>query len=56
MGLVAILALAPNPATRAQLVALLEAVRTGPSRVAAGIEPRMIPSIAPKERHVAFRK
>ena len=49
----------PRPgdaATQAQLVALLEAVRTAPSRLAAGIEPRMIPSIAPKERHGAFRK
>lgn len=49
----------PRPgdaATQAQLVALLEAVRTAPSRVAAGTEPRMIPSIARKELHVPFRR
>ena len=45
-----------DPVSRAELAALLESVRTGPSRVAAGIEPRMIPSITPKERHVSFRK
>jgi CubicO group peptidase (beta-lactamase class C family) len=45
-----------DPVTRADLAALLETVRTGPSRVAAAIEPRMIPSITPKERHVSFRR
>jgi hypothetical protein len=44
-----------DPATRARLAALLEAVRTGPSRVAAGTELRMVPSIMPKERHMSFR-
>jgi CubicO group peptidase (beta-lactamase class C family) len=49
----------PGPAdaaARAQLAALLEAVRTGPSRVAAGTESRMIPSVSPKERHAPFRR
>jgi hypothetical protein len=42
-------------ATQAELAALLEHVRTAPSRVSAEIEPRMIPSIAPKERRVPFK-
>ncbi len=44
-----------DPATRSRLETVLEEVRTGPSRVAAGIEDRMIPSIAPKDRRVSFR-
>jgi hypothetical protein len=34
---------------------LLEEVRIGPSRIAAGIEDRMIPSISPKDRRVPFK-
>jgi CubicO group peptidase (beta-lactamase class C family) len=44
-----------DPSTLSRLNALVEAVRTSPSRVAAGIEDRMIPSVAPKGRHVPFR-
>ena len=44
-----------DPATQSRLTALLEQVRTGPSRVAPGLTNRMIPSISPKERHVPFK-
>jgi CubicO group peptidase (beta-lactamase class C family) len=44
-----------DPAARARLATLLEQVRTGPSRLAPGTEPRMVPSAAPKERRVPFR-
>ena len=44
-----------DPSIRSRLDALLEEVRTSPSRVAAGIEDRMIPSVTPKGRHVPFR-
>jgi len=47
--------LRPAPASRSRLDALLEEVRTGPSRIAAGLENRMIPSISPKDRRVPFR-
>jgi len=47
--------LRPDPTARARLEMLVEEVRTGPSRIAAGIEDRMIPSIAPKDRRVPFR-
>jgi CubicO group peptidase (beta-lactamase class C family) len=49
-------ALRGDPATQRQLVALLEEVRTGPSRVAAGIDPRMVPSITPKGHRVPFKR
>ena len=45
-----------DPATQARLTALLEEVRTGPSRIVAGIEDRMIPSVSPKGRRVPFRR
>jgi len=44
-----------DPATQSRLTRLLEEVRTGPSRVAAGIEDRMIPSVLPKGRRMPFR-
>lgn len=44
----------PDASLRAKLHATLESVRTGPSRIKAGTEPRMVPSIAPKEAHPAF--
>ena len=44
-----------DPATQSRLTALLEEVRTGSSRVVAGIEDRMIPSVSPKGRRVPFR-
>ena len=47
--------LRPDPAAQSKLRGLLEEVRTGPSRIAAGIEDRMIPSISPKDRRVPFR-
>jgi hypothetical protein len=47
--------LRPDPAAQAKLEMLLEEVRTGPSRIAAGIEDRMIPSITPKDRRVPFK-
>jgi hypothetical protein len=48
-------ALGGDLATQAQLVALLEEARAGASRAAAGIEPRMVPSIAPKAHRVPFK-
>src|SRR5262249_17361861 len=44
-----------DPAIQSRLDALLEEVRTGRSRIVAGLEGRMVPSITPKERHVSFR-
>jgi CubicO group peptidase (beta-lactamase class C family) len=44
-----------DPATQARLEMLLEEVRIGPSRIGAGIEDRMIPSISPKDRRVPFK-
>ena len=44
-----------DPAMRSRLEALLEEVRTGPSRIGATIESRMVPSISPKDRHVSFQ-
>jgi hypothetical protein len=47
--------LRPDPAAQSKLETVLAEVRTGPSRVAAGSEDRMIPSIARKDRRVPFR-
>jgi len=43
-----------DPAAQARLNALLEQVRMGPSRIATGLDSRMVPSITPKERHIPF--
>jgi CubicO group peptidase (beta-lactamase class C family) len=39
-----------DPALAAQLSALMEEVRRGPSRIPARVEPRMVPSVALKEK------
>jgi hypothetical protein len=44
-----------DPAAEARLARLREEVRTGPSRVSAQTEARMIPSIQTKDRRVPFR-
>jgi CubicO group peptidase (beta-lactamase class C family) len=44
-----------DPATQSRLDTLLEQVRTGPSRVVAGIEDRMMPSVSRKDRRVPFK-
>ncbi len=44
-----------DPAIQLRLTALLEEVRTGPSRIDTGVEGRMIPSVLPKGRRVPFR-
>jgi hypothetical protein len=44
-----------DPAAEARLARLREEVRTGPSRVSAQTETRMIPSIQTKDRRVPFR-
>jgi CubicO group peptidase (beta-lactamase class C family) len=44
-----------DPATRSRLEALLEEIRTGPSRIAATVETRMVPSVSPKDRRVSFQ-
>jgi CubicO group peptidase (beta-lactamase class C family) len=48
----------PRPAdaaVRTKLAAVLTELRDGPSRIAAGTEDRMVPSIAPKGRRVPFK-
>jgi CubicO group peptidase (beta-lactamase class C family) len=44
-----------DTAARSRLDALLEDVRTGPSRIAATTEERMVPSISLKDRRVSFQ-
>jgi CubicO group peptidase (beta-lactamase class C family) len=44
-----------DPAAESRLVRLREEVRTGPTRITAGTEPRMIPSVEAKDRRVPFR-
>jgi len=44
-----------DPAAEARLARLREVVRTGPSRIGAQTETRMIPSIQTKDRRVPFR-
>jgi CubicO group peptidase (beta-lactamase class C family) len=45
----------PDPALRGALADVLEQVRQGPLRVKPDVQPRMIPSITPKERHHPFQ-
>jgi hypothetical protein len=44
-----------DPAAEARLARLREEVRTGPSRIGAQTETRMMPSIQTKDRRVPFR-
>jgi hypothetical protein len=46
--------LPPNPAANARLSAVLAKARLE-QRIPSDAEPRMVPSIAPKERHHPFR-
>ncbi len=43
-----------DAAVRAKLAAVIAEVHAGPSRIAAGTESRMAPSIAPKGRRAPF--
>ena len=43
--------LAPDAAARAELAALLDEVRSAPTRIKKGTEERMIPTVAPKGTH-----
>ncbi len=45
----------PDASLRAPLASLLERIRTGPSPLRHPPEARMVPSLAPKERHHGFR-
>lgn len=45
----------PDPALRGALADALLQVRNAPSRIAPGVEGRMVPSIAPKEQHHGFQ-
>ena len=45
-----------DPAAHAELVGVLAQVRDAPSRIAARLERRMIPTVAPKEGRVPFRE